>query len=66
MSPRGRKAVGLLAFVVGLTVYALLMMRLGVALPQHWAVALVFYPVAGLAWLYPAARLIRWMQAMDP
>ncbi len=65
MSARNRKALGLLAFVIGLPLYALLAMRLAARLPDWTLVEIVYYPVAGLIWFYPAARLIRWMQARD-
>lgn len=65
MSARSRKALGLLAFVVGLPAYALLAMRLGLALPATTPVEFVYYALAGIAWFYPAARLVRWMQARD-
>jgi hypothetical protein len=37
-------------------------MRVGATwVPEHWLAQLAFYLVAGLAWLWPAARLVRWM-----
>jgi hypothetical protein len=29
-------------------------------IPLHWLVELAYYLVAGLAWTWPAARLMRW------
>ncbi len=65
MSARRRKAIGLTVLLLGLLVYALAAMQLAQALPASWAVQIIYYPVVGLAWFYPAARLIRWMQALD-
>ena len=37
-------------------------MRVGATLvPDHWLAELAYYAVAGLAWLWPAAKLVRWM-----
>jgi hypothetical protein len=60
---RGRILGGMLVLVIGLAVYALLVMRLAVEiLPEHWAVETVFYAAAGVLWVWPAARLVRWAQ----
>ncbi len=66
MSPRLRKALGLIAMLVGLIVYAGAAAAIADHLPDHWLVNLVYFTVAGLLWIYPAARLVRWMQALDP
>jgi hypothetical protein len=29
--------------------------------PEHWLPQLAFYVAAGLAWLWPARHLLRWM-----
>jgi hypothetical protein len=29
-------------------------------IPLHWSIELLYYTVAGLAWTWPAARLMRW------
>jgi hypothetical protein len=63
---RLRILVGTAALVLGLALYALAVMLVAVELvPEHWAVEAVFYLVAGIAWIVPAARLTRWMQAPD-
>lgn len=60
--PRWRNAVGILVLVIGLTLYALAAMVAGATLlPEHWLVQLVFFIAAGLAWLWPARHLLRWM-----
>jgi hypothetical protein len=60
--PRWRNAVGMVALVVGLIVYALAAMVAGATLvPEHWLPQLLFFVVAGLAWLWPARHLLRWM-----
>lgn len=60
--PRWRNAVGILALVAGLIVYALVAMVAGATLvPEHWLLQLLFFVAAGLAWLWPARHLLRWM-----
>jgi hypothetical protein len=64
---RLRILFGMTVLVAGLAVYALLAMRLAVEfLPAGQVAALLYYAVAGMAWLYPAALLTKWMQAPDP
>jgi predicted membrane channel-forming protein YqfA (hemolysin III family) len=64
---RLRILLGVVLLVAGLAVYALLAMQLAVTiLPENRLVELLFYAVAGTVWLFPAARLTRWMQAPEP
>lgn len=66
MSPALKKLLGLVALMVGLLVYALLAMRLAVAvLPENLIVQTIFYVIAGVAWVLPARPLVRWMQSGD-
>lgn len=56
-----RVAIGGLALAVGLAMYCLAGMWIGaVLLPAHWVAELAFYPLAGVAWIWPAALVIRW------
>ncbi|MCB1548484.1 MAG: DUF2842 domain-containing protein [Hyphomicrobiaceae bacterium] len=67
MSQRNRKLVGTIVLFIFLGCYALVAMALGGAvLPGagHFAV-LIYHLVAGLAWVLPAALLVRWMQRSD-
>jgi hypothetical protein len=64
---RLRILLGTLALVAGLALYGLVVAALG----QRWlaarpAVALAFYAVAGIVWIFPAARLTRWIQRAPP
>ncbi len=64
---RLRILLGTLAMLVGLALYGLAVMAVAVRLlPAHWAVEMVFYALAGIAWVFPAARLTRWMQQAPP
>jgi hypothetical protein len=63
MSMRWKKFIGIFALLGILTVYALLVMRLAVAvLPQAGPVVeFLFYAVAGIAWVVPVRYLRVWM-----
>lgn len=65
MSMRWKKFIGLFALLAILFVYALLVMSLAVRiLPTAGPVAeLVFYAIAGIAWVVPVKYLIVWMNA---
>lgn len=67
MPQRLRKLVGTVLLVVFVSFYALAAMTIAAAkLPgAAWPVQLVFFLVAGLAWVLPAAPLVTWMQKPD-
>jgi hypothetical protein len=59
---RWRHPVGIVVLLLGLAVYALVMMWVGATqLPEQAVAQLAFYLLAGLAWVWPALRLVRWM-----
>jgi hypothetical protein len=61
---RARILAGAAALVGGLALYALAAVELaGRVVPDEWAAQALFYAVAGVLWVVPAARLTRWMQA---
>ena len=67
MTARTRKLIGTIAFLLALAIYATGAAVIGsgrIALAPAW-VQLAFYLTAGLAWVIPAALLIRWMQRPD-
>jgi hypothetical protein len=60
---RLRILYGTIILLLGLGLYALAVMVVAVDfLPAQWAVELVYYLVTGIAWVFPAALLTRWMQ----
>jgi uncharacterized membrane protein YiaA len=66
VSARWRHPVGIFTMIVGLFVYVLVAMWIGaVLLPDHDLIRLGYYACAGLAWIVPAAAVIKWM-ARDP
>jgi len=68
MRARTRKLVGTLLLLIVLTIYALLVMVAASAvLPAGGKlVELIFYAVAGIAWVLPAGYLIKWMYGAPP
>jgi Protein of unknown function (DUF2842) len=64
---RLRILYGTIILLLGLGLYALAVMVVAVAyLPAQGAVELVFYLVTGTIWIYPAAKLTKWMQDLPP
>jgi hypothetical protein len=63
MSDAARKLFGLAVLLAGLIVYALLAMRLAVAvLPDNLIVQTLYYVAAGVLWIVPAIPFVRWVQ----
>lgn len=67
MTIRMRKLVGAVLLLLFLAVYALIAMLVAVTLQVNGSkvAELVYYAVAGLLWVLPAAWLIKWMQQPD-
>ncbi len=67
MSIRQRKLAGTIALLLFLAIYALAAMLVAVALQVNATktVELLYYVVAGLAWVIPAGAIIKWMQKPD-
>jgi|LNFM01.2.fsa_nt_gb hypothetical protein len=67
MTIRTRKLIGTIALLMFIAVYAFLAMLVAVVLQVsgNKVVELLFYLVGGLAWVLPAAWLVRWMQKPD-
>lgn len=63
MSMRWKKLLGIFLLIGLIAIYALLVMRVAVAvLPDAGPILeFVFYAVAGLAWVIPVRYLIVWM-----
>lgn len=56
-----RPAIAALAGIAGFILYVLAVLQVADLLRgAHWAVELVFFAVAGVAWVWPAKRLMVW------
>ena len=67
MNIRTRKLIGTIVLLIFIAVYALLVMAAAIVLQVNaskW-VELAFYIICGLAWVIPAALLVRWMVRPD-
>ena len=67
MNQRTRKAIGTLATVAFLGVYALVLMAVGgmLVVGRGMVFELPFYILAGLGWLPVVMAIIRWMSKPD-
>jgi hypothetical protein len=63
LSPRTKKFIATIALIFWLPLYALAAMRIGVAvLPEAGSfVTLVYYALAGTAWILPVGLMLPWM-----
>ena len=67
MTIRPRKLIGTIVLVLFLVVYALIAMALGASqiVGGPYIVQVIYFLLAGLAWIIPAGILIRWMARPD-
>jgi len=65
MSPRIRKLVGTVLLLIVLAIYSLIVMLVASVLVTdgNKIIEMIFYAIAGLAWVLPAGYLIKWMYA---
>ncbi len=68
MTMRTRKFIGTIILVSFLALYALVAMAFAASqiLSESYVWQVIYFFVAGLAWVLPAGLLIRWMQRPDP
>ena len=65
MTPRIRKLVGTVLLLIVLAIYSLAVMLVASVLVTNGnkVIEMIFYAIAGLAWVLPAGLLIKWMYA---
>jgi hypothetical protein len=62
MSRRTKTLIAAILIVfIWLPVYVIVMVGLAHHLPSEWYVAVIFYPVAGMAWIIPIGLTLPWM-----
>ena len=69
MTPRTRKLFGTMALLAFVIVYCLLAMGAAIVMQVNKAgpaAELVYFALAGLLWVPPAALIIWWMQRSPP
>lgn len=56
-----RPTIALLAGLAGFTIYVLVVVALADhVIPHHWLLELLYFTVAGIAWVWPARALMFW------
>ena len=56
-----RVPVAVIAGILGFLLYIGAAVALADAvLPQHWVLQVLYFAVAGMAWVWPTGRLMRW------
>jgi hypothetical protein len=65
---RTRKFIGAVILAVFLVAYSIVAMAFGASqiVDESDMAQVIYFFVAGLAWIIPAGLLIRWMQRPDP
>ena len=64
---RLRILAGMVLLIVGLALYAWVVAVIALRfLPQQTFIDMAFYGAAGIIWIWPAARLTRWMNRAAP
>jgi uncharacterized protein DUF2842 len=63
LSPHRKKLIGTIGLLLWLPAYALLALRIGIAVLPNAAsaVMLLYYAIAGTAWIIPVGLLLPWM-----
>ena len=61
-----RKPLGAVIIVVWLVAYVAVAAVIGDRIAsEHWFWKVLYFPIAGLAWILPLKPLLRWMHAKD-
>ncbi|MDP3739145.1 MAG: DUF2842 domain-containing protein [Hyphomonadaceae bacterium] len=61
-----RKPIGAIILLVWLIAYIAVAAVVGDRIAyEHWAWKLIYFPLAGLAWVLPLKPLLKWMHAKD-
>jgi hypothetical protein len=61
-----RKIIGTIALLSWLLAYIAVAVVIGDRIAyEHWAWKLLYFPIAGIGWIFPVKTLILWMHAKD-
>lgn len=61
-----RKAIGALAILAFMAMYIAVAAVVGDRVArEHWLVQVIFFPIAGLLWIFPLRPLLKWIHARD-
>lgn len=60
MAPRLRKLIALMILLPGMTAYLVASAAIGERVPDVAVLKGLYYLAAGIAWAFPAHRLVKW------
>jgi hypothetical protein len=61
-----RKIAGAIVLITWLVAYVAVAAVIGDRIAhEHWAWKVLYFPIAGLAWILPLKPLLRWVHAKD-
>jgi hypothetical protein len=61
-----RKIAGAILLITWLVAYVAVAAVIGDRIAhEHWAWKVLYFPIAGLAWILPLKPLLRWVHAKD-
>ncbi|MFH5946453.1 DUF2842 domain-containing protein [Roseomonas sp. SXEYE002] len=59
--PMSRVPLAVIAGILGFLLYIGVAVALAdFVLPQHWLLQVLYFTLAGVAWVWPVGRLMRW------
>jgi hypothetical protein len=62
-----RKLIGALAILVWMIGYIAVAVVIGDRVSsEHWIWKAIYFPIAGVLWVFPLKPLLGWMHAKDP
>jgi len=61
MSPRIKKLIGMFGLLIGFFAYIILAINIADMLPENRFLDLVYFAIAGIAWIFPVKYLMIWM-----
>lgn len=63
LTPRTKKLIGTIVILIWVPIYALIAMRIGLSVLRdaNPFVQLIYYAVAGTAWIIPIGLMLPWM-----
>lgn len=67
MAPGLRKLLGSFGIIAWLVAWVAVAAVIGDRIAsEHWGWKLLYFPIAGVAWVLPLRPLVNWMHAKDP
>lgn len=61
MPPRQKKFIGMIVLLLGFFIYLIAAITIADFLPSNKILEIVYFAVAGIAWIFPVKHLLAWM-----